>query len=284
MNKRPGRKIIQADMDAYNDQGVVCLRGMFDQDWVTRMRAAMTRYLESERGAHRRRVAQLPGEEAKFTINRFMSVYDPEFLAFRNDSPAAEIAATLMGVDQVRFWYDQLFVKDPGTGAPTQWHHDLPFWPFRGEHLASIWLALTPVTRQTSGLEYVAGSHRWNKFYCAVTPDEDAAFTDTDLEECPDFGERRDDPSLAFLPWDVEAGDCICHHPLTVHGAGGNVSLETRRMALSIRYLGDDVTWDRRPRVMGLPKWPDLENGAYPEDDELFPVIWRRNGSAPSSA
>ena len=189
---------------------------MFDQDWVTRMRATMTRYLESERGARRRRVAQLPGEEAKFTINTFMSVYDPEFLAFRNDSPAAEIAATLMGVDQVRFWYDQLFVKDPGTGAPTQWHHDLPFWPFRGEHLASIWLALTPVTKQTSGLEYVAGSHRWNKFYSAVTPDEDAAFTDPDLEECPDFGERRDDPSLAFLSWDVEAGDCICHHPLTV--------------------------------------------------------------------
>ncbi len=276
MNKRPGRAIEQADIDTYDDQGVVCLRGMFDAEWVARMGDAVAHYLENEAGHHRRRVAQIEGEDAVFTINSFMSVYESEFRAFRDDSPAAEIAATLMGVDRVRFWYDQMFVKDAGTGAPTQWHHDLPFWPFRGEHLVSIWVALTPVTRATSGLEYIAGSHKWDKFYCAVTPDEDGAFTDPDLEECPNFSERHDDPSLEFLSWDVEPGDCICHHPLAVHGAGGNASTDVRRMALSIRYLGDDVVWDRRPHVMTLPKWPDLEYGAYPADDDMFPVIWRR--------
>ena len=276
MNKRPGRAIEQADIDTYDDQGVVCLRGMFDADWVARMGDAVARYLDDEAGFHRRRVAQIEGEDAVFTINSFMSVYDAEFRAFRDDSPAAEIAATLMGVDRVRFWYDQMFVKDAGTGAPTQWHHDLPFWPFRGEHLLSIWVALTPVTRATSGLEYIAGSHKWGKFYCAVTPDEDGAFTDPDLEECPNFSQRHDDESLEFLSWDVEPGDCICHHPLAVHGAGGNASTDVRRMAVSIRYLGDDVVWDRRPHVMTLPKWPDLENGAYPADDDMFPVIWRR--------
>jgi len=275
MNKRPGQPITQADINAYDEHGVVCLRAMFDDEWVARMRAATTAYLESEVGAHRRRIAQIPGEDAIFTINSFMSVYDAEFLAFRNDSPGAEIAATLMGVDQVRFWYDQMFVKDAGTGAPTQWHHDLPFWPFRGADLVSIWVALTPVTKATSGLEYIAGSHKWGKFYCPVTPDEDAAFTDPDLEQCPDFSVRHDDPSLEFLSWDVAPGDCICHHPLAVHGAGGNASGSQRRMAISIRYLGRDVTWDRREHVMTLPEWPDLPNGAYPADDTLFPVVWR---------
>lgn len=275
MNKRPGQPITQADIDAYDEHGVVCLRAMFDDEWVARMRAATTAYLESEVGAHRRRIAQIPGEDAIFTINSFMSVYDSEFLAFRNDSPSAEIAATLMGVDQVRFWYDQMFVKDAGTGAPTQWHHDLPFWPFRGADLVSIWVALTPVTKATSGLEYIAGSHKWGKFYCPVTPDEDAAFADPDLEQCPDFSAQHDDPSLEFLSWDVAPGDCICHHPLAVHGAGGNASASQRRMAISIRYLGRDVTWDRREHVMTLPEWPDLPNGAYPADDTLFPVVWR---------
>ena len=275
MNKRPGQPITQADIDAYDEHGVVCLRAMFDDEWVARMRAATTAYLESEVGAHRRRIAQIPGEDAIFTINSFMSVYDSEFLAFRNDSPSAEIAATLMGVDQVRFWYDQMFVKDAGTGAPTQWHHDLPFWPFRGADLVSIWVALTPVTKATSGLEYIAGSHKWGKFYCPVTPDEDAAFADPDLEQCPDFSAQHDAPSLEFLSWDVAPGDCICHHPLAVHGAGGNASASQRRMAISIRYLGRDVTWDRREHVMTLPEWPDLPNGAYPADDTLFPVVWR---------
>lgn len=276
MDNRPGRPITQTDIDEYNEQGVVCLRQMFDSDWVHRMRTAVGCYIQDEKGAHRRRTAQTEGEDAVFTINSFMSVYEEEFRAFRDDSPAAEIAATLMEVDRVRFWYDQLFVKDPGTSAPTQWHHDLPFWPFQGNHLVSIWLALTPVTRETSGLEYIAGSHKWNKFYCPVTPDEDSAFTDPDLEACPNFSERYDDPELEFLSWDLEPGDCICHHPLAVHGAGGNKSADTRRMAISIRYLGDDVTWDPRPHVMKLPEWPDLENGAYPADDNVFPVIWQR--------
>jgi ectoine hydroxylase-related dioxygenase (phytanoyl-CoA dioxygenase family) len=280
MNRKPLREITPDDIRAYEDDGVVCLRQLFDGDWVTRMHQAVLRYMDSDVGAHRVREARLPGEDARFYINSFMSVYDPEFVAFRDHSPAAEIGATLMGVDEVRFWYDQMFVKDAGTGAPTQWHQDLPFWPFRGSHLVSIWLALTPATSETSGLQYVAGSHRWGKFYCPVTPDEDAAFTDPALEPCPDFSQRQDDPSLRFLSWDVEPGDCICHHPLAVHGAGGNASGTMQRAALSIRYLGEDVRWDKRPHVMTLPEWPDLPNGVYPSDDALFPVIWRRDAAA----
>ncbi len=276
MNRAPANAITEDDIRAYEDDGVVCLRQMFDREWVDRMREASLRYMESGVGDHRVREAKIPGESARFYINSFMSVYDREFLDFRNESPAAEIGATLMGVDRVRFWYDQMFVKDAGTSAPTQWHHDLPFWPFLGEHLVSIWVALTPATKRTGGLEYMAGSHKWGKFYCPVTPDEDAAFTDPDLEPCPNFTEHHDDPTLRFLSWDVEAGDCICHHPLAVHGAGGNAATDRNRMAISIRYLGEDVQWDPRPHVMTLPEWPDLPKGAYPDDDSLFPVIWER--------
>ena len=59
-----------------------------------------------------------------------MSRYNEEFMAFALKSPAAHIAAKMMRLDDVRFFYDQLFIKEPGTLAPTVWHHDLPFWPF----------------------------------------------------------------------------------------------------------------------------------------------------------
>ena len=279
MNKRPGQPITQADIDAYDEHGVVCLRAMFDDEWVARMRAATTAYLESEVGAHRRRIAQIPGEDAIFTINSFMSVYDSEFLAFRNDSPGAEIAATLMGVDQVRFWYDQMFVKDAGTGAPTQWHHDLPFWPFRGADLVSIWVALTPVTKATSGLEYIAGSHKWGKFYCPVTPDEDAP-SPTRTLQCPDFSARHDAPVSSSCPG---RGTRRLHLPPPARRPRRRrqrlCAISQRRMAISIRYLGPGtaLTWvHRREHVMTLPEWPDLPNGAYPADDTLFPVVWRR--------
>ena len=278
MNRQPARTITDADVSAYNDDGVVCLRQMFDSDWVERMGAASLSYMES--GVGRVRDVQKPGEQGRFYSNVFMCGQDSDFLAFRNESPAAEIGATLMGVDRVRFWYDQLFIKDAGTSAITHWHHDLPFWPFMGEHLVSIWVALTPVRKETSGLVYLAGSHKWGKFYRPVTPDEDPAFANPDLEPCPNFSDREDEPALRFLSWDMEPGDCVCHHPLAVHGAGGNKSSHRRRIGLSIRFLGDDVKWDPRPYTVKLPKEPAVPAGAYPADDDLFPVIWERGKEA----
>jgi ectoine hydroxylase-related dioxygenase (phytanoyl-CoA dioxygenase family) len=129
-------------------------------------------------------------------------------------------------------------------------------------------------------MEYIAGSHRWGKFYRPVTPDEDPAFANPDLEPCPNFSEREDDPELKFLSWDLQPGDCLCHHPLTVHGAGGNKSADQLRIGLSIRFLGDDVQWDPRPYTVKLPMEPDVAKGAYPADDKLFPVIWQRGDAA----
>lgn len=275
MNRQPLRPITEEEIQAYEHDGVVCLRGLFDQDWVRRMHDASINMMESGKG--RVRAVRKDGEEGQFYGNVFMCAIDPDFMAYRNESPAAEVCATLMRVDEVRFYYDQLFIKDAGTSAPTQWHHDLPFWPFRGTHIASLWLALTPATTETSGLEYLAGSHKWGKFYRATTPDEDPAFMDMSLEPCPNFYERRNDPSLKFLSWDMEPGDCLVHHPLTVHGAGGNKSSTRRRVGLSLRYMGRDVQWDPRPHTVKIPVPVKVPAGAYPADDDVFPVIWRRN-------
>ena len=274
MNRSPLRPITEDEIRTYEEDGVVCLRGLFDDDWIKRMHDASVTHMET--GAGRTRVVDRPDETGKFYSTVFMCGYDPEFQAFRDDSPAAEIGATLMRCDRARFWYDQLFIKEPTTVAPTQWHHDLPYWPFMGEHLVSIWVALTPATTESSGLQYVKGSHKWGKFYRAVTPDEDPAFTDPDLEPCPNFTEQADDPEITLLEWDLEPGDCVCHHPLAVHGAGPNKSSTQRRIGLSIRFFGDDVRYDPRPFTVKLPVEPDCAPGAYPADDKLFPVIWER--------
>jgi ectoine hydroxylase-related dioxygenase (phytanoyl-CoA dioxygenase family) len=283
MNRKPGRKLTEDDIRRYEEDGVVCLRGMFDPEWVERMHDASVRFMDSGKG--RVRIVKRPDETGKFYSNVFMCASDPDFMAFRNESPAAEIAATLMRVDTVRFWYDQLFIKEPATKAPTQWHHDLPYWPFRGTHLISLWVAFTPVDKESSGVEYIAGSHKWGKFYQAVTPDEDPNFTDPTLEPCPNFdnAEYRKDPKLRYLSWSLQPGDVVCHHPLTVHGAGGNKSASQRRIGLSIRFLGDDVQWDPREKVVKIPVQPKVKPGEYPADDAIFPVIWQK-GREPAMA
>ena len=53
MNKTPGNKITKDDIRAYDEDGVVCLRQMFDREWVDRMHDASLRYIESGVGDHR---------------------------------------------------------------------------------------------------------------------------------------------------------------------------------------------------------------------------------------
>jgi ectoine hydroxylase-related dioxygenase (phytanoyl-CoA dioxygenase family) len=273
MNTTLLRAITAEEIAAYQRDGVVCLKGMFDADWCARMYDASVAFMVGG-GGRNREVRPADGSKRMFQ-SVWMSDINDDFRAFREASAAPEIAATLMQVDEVRFFYDQLFIKEPGSTAPTPWHNDLPFWPFRGSHLISLWTAFTPVKREWSGVEYVAGSHRWNKFFRAITPDRDPHFENPALEVCPDYGASTH-AGLQRLSWDMQPGDVLVHHPLTVHGAGGNQNQSQRRVGLSVRYFGRDVQWDPRPHTMRLPRTPQVAPGEYPGDDAAFPLMWNR--------
>jgi ectoine hydroxylase-related dioxygenase (phytanoyl-CoA dioxygenase family) len=274
---RPANAIRAEDIEHFQRDGVVCLRGMFDEQWCRMLHDAALEMMAS--GVGRVREPKLGAGEGRFYSNAYMSDNDERFRLLRDASPAPEIAATMMRADSVRFFYDQLFIKAPGTNAPTPWHNDLPFWPFQGADLISIWIALTPVSKGTSGVQYVAGSHRWNKMFRAVTPDYDPRFMDERLEVCPDYGSPENTADVRLVSWDMAPGDVLCHHPLTVHGAAGNQSATQARIGLSIRYLGSDVRWDPRPHTMTLRRDPGVAPGSFPADDVALPLVWdRRRG------
>ena len=62
-------------------------------------------------------------------------------------------------MDAVRIYLDQALVKEP-YGSPTQYHVDLPWWPFDSPHACTIWIALDDSTRENGCLYFVPGSHR----------------------------------------------------------------------------------------------------------------------------
>jgi ectoine hydroxylase-related dioxygenase (phytanoyl-CoA dioxygenase family) len=275
MNKHPLRPVTQQDIARFKEDGAICVRQVFDRDWIDRMGPAVDRLLASP--GKRAREATKAGDPGRFHMNVFMWRWDSDFRDFALDSPLPELGATLLEADRVSLFYDQAFIKEPGTREVTQWHQDLPFWPALGNDIISLWVALTPVTLEGSGVEYVAGSHKWGKFYQAITPDKDSKFVNEALEPCPDFSQRKGDPQYQFLSWDCEPGDVICHHPLTIHGAGAN-PLSTRRAAISVRYAGRDAHWDPRPNVMKIEGEPEAKLG--PGDplvlDGVFPITWER--------
>lgn len=275
MNKHPLCPVTPEDVVRFHEDGAICMRKVFDAEWCGRMNAAVERLLSNP--GKRAREATKGGDAGRFHMNAFMWRWDPDFRDFALNSPLPELAAHLLDTNSVSLFYDQAFIKEPGTTAVTDWHQDLPFWPAKGNDIISLWVALTPVTVESSGVEYVAGSHKWGKFYRAVTPDKDARFSSTEYEECPNFSQLKGDSKYRFLSWSCDAGDVICHHPLTVHGATGNAS-PNRRAAISVRYAGRDAHWDPRPSVMKIEGEPEtkLQAGDPLVLDGVFPIAWRR--------
>jgi ectoine hydroxylase-related dioxygenase (phytanoyl-CoA dioxygenase family) len=268
--------ITEDQIHQFEEDGAICIRGQFDDEWCAHMLEVSENNMKERSG--RQREVNNPDDPGYFYVSSFMSKENKEFENYVLTSPAAEIAARLMRLDEVRFFYDQLFIKEPGTLAPTQWHNDIPFWPFAGNNIASVWMALTPVTMATSGLVYVKGSHKWNKLYQAITPDEDPAYIDEKMERCPDFHHEFENPDYEFLSWDMAPGDVIVHHPLAVHGTGKNASTTQRRVALSCRFYGGDAVW-MQERKTGFTVQGAVESGAtsgkMPTDDKVFPICWQ---------
>src|SRR3989337_2988221 len=86
-----------------------------------------------------------PGGAGRFFGDLELAERLASFRRFALESPAAELAGRVMGTTCVRFFYDQLLVKEPGTRERTPWHQDQPYWAVSGFQVASLWLPLDPV-------------------------------------------------------------------------------------------------------------------------------------------
>jgi len=265
--------VTEADVAAYERDGVVCLRGAFDAVWVGILCEAVERDLLKP-GPHATNFAE-GSTSGRFFGDMFMWRRDNDFRLAALTSPAAEIAAALMRSEKVDFFYDQLFVKEPGTAHPTPWHQDQPYWPVTGRQITSVWIALDDIDQSNGAVEFIAGSHRWGINY-RPTPfrkDHEAKFTSSDLVQIPDIdADRR---QYDIRSWTMEPGDCLVFHAMIVHGAPGNDTPGARRRGLSLRYTGDDARYDPRPGTFQFPYAPDLAPGA-PMTCDLFPRVWPR--------
>ncbi len=265
---------LQAQLDTltvdYQRDGAVCVRQAFSPEWL----AVLTRGVEANMAS--------PGPMARdYTADgapgRFFGDYCnwqriPEYRDFLFHSPAAFIAGRLMAASKVNLFHEHVLVKEPGTLNPTPWHHDQPYWTVDGSQVCSIWLSLDPVPRQAA-VQFVAGSHRWGRWFRPVKFVDSTAHAAPEFEPMPNIDANADQYSL--LGWDLEPGDCVVFHGLTLHGAAG-VPLLNRRRAISSRWTGDDATFVLRKGIMSPP--PPAEGGPQPGsamDCALFPVVWR---------
>ena len=201
MNRHPIRPVTEDEIETYARDGIVCLRQVFDPEWVAFLREQVAADMAAPSEMHKNVDAK--DGTGHFFYATFVSHHLPGVMRAVTDGPGAEAAGRVMGADKTNLIFDQLLVKEPGTSTETVWHHDLPYWPVAGEQIATLWLALDPVTAETGAVEYLKGSLRWGQKFLAISFNPEEKYTE-DLPEVPDIEAERDRHDI--VSFDLEPG------------------------------------------------------------------------------
>ena len=261
-----------ATIERFQRDGAVCIRGLFRPAEMALLRDAIDENL-----AHlspRAKIASGAGDPGRF-VEDFCNWQDNAgYRRFIHESAVAETAGRLMRSSTVRLYHDHMLTKEPGTRQRTPWHQDQPYYNVEGRQNASFWIPVDSVSREST-LEFVAGSHLGPWRMPRTFLDAQARwFPEGTLADLPNI--EADRGAFPILGWQLEPGDAVCFHMLTLHGAPG-VAGPHRRRVFSVRFLGDDMThaprrWRTSPEFPGLSE--ELPEGS-PMIHPLFPELWR---------
>jgi ectoine hydroxylase-related dioxygenase (phytanoyl-CoA dioxygenase family) len=259
--------VTERDIADFRRDGTVCLRGVF-REQVDAIACGIERNMrepgpyaaESVRG----------GEAGSFFDDYCNWQRIAEFRELVERSPAAEVAAHIMGSQTAQFFHEHVLVKEPGTQKATPWHQDAPYYFVDGAQTVSFWIPIDPVREAT--LRLIAGSHRWDPMILPVRWFDDSAFYASagDYRPVPDPDRE---PDLRVLEWAMEPGDAVLFDFRTAHGARGNPT-SNRRRVLSLRWVGDDARYAQRLGRTSPPYPGHNMTAGQRLRTDWFPVIY----------
>ncbi len=264
MNRSLPRPITEEEIETYQRDGLVCLRGMFDSAWIERLRQAADAAPEGYGDAI------------------YMWVHDEALRELAFDSPVGEIAATLMRSKTCGLLMDIFFIKKPGTSHFTPWHHDQPYYRTQGTQLCGMWIGLDDTTLENGGMKWIRGSHKWGKMFEPNPFDGSPSYPDLNpgRERVPDIENNRGDYDIVHF--DTAPGDCIVDQSLVLHAGGPNPTDRPRR-AITYALYGDNARYADLPPTRGVEDSRDfgLKDGEpFPADHEYVPRIWPKRPRA----
>ncbi|HTL22262.1 MAG TPA: phytanoyl-CoA dioxygenase family protein [Steroidobacteraceae bacterium] len=264
--------VTTAQVAAYQADGAVVLRQLLTPEELEILQAGIEENLAHP--SPRAKVASERDDPGWFIEDFCCWQQNAHYRRVIFQSALARAGAALMRSRSARLYHDHMLTKEPGTRQRTPWHQDQPYYNISGRQNCSFWIPVDPVSREST-LEFVAASHLGPWLMPRSFRDAQARwFPEGSLADLPDVDSNRE--AFRILGWQLEPGDAVCFHMLTLHAAGG-VGSGRRRRVFSVRLLGDDIRhaprrWPTSPEFSGLDA--ELPAGA-PMEHALFPVLWQ---------
>lgn len=124
------------------------------------------------------------------------------------------------------------FIKEPHDRSFISWHQDATYWGLSSTNITTVWLALSPSTKESGCVKFVPGTHL-SQVEHKDTRDERNLLS-RGQEVAVEVDEK--DAVHAIL----KPGQASMHHVLLFHGSETNDS-DDRRIGFAIRYTTPDV-------------------------------------------
>ena len=280
----------------YENDGIVHLPGAFAGHWTHELLAAIDRVIAKSLDPSYRREADFAlapqnpltvssgsgGVEVGGMMALNVVAHDPVFAQWIWRSPAAQMVGELTGSRFVRYWQDAVFIKRGGGDDGTPWHNDYCTWPFAGEQLPILWVALSDIGADDAPLVTVRGSHKDPWRYYSPMSRPGLPVTEQ-YHAWDELMAKATAPDAPRDVWCMAAGDALLLHSKLIHSSLARRSAAAgRRVSFSTRWLGEDAIWapdDYTFAIERLLRDPLMKPGS-PPPETLFPIVW----SSPKSS
>lgn len=180
------------------------------------------------------------------------------------------VASELISTHPLRFYDDQLFVKEGGALDRAAFHQDISYFHLEGTRGCVLWIPLEPARRGGGAIGYVPGSHKWGKVFNPNIFMSQMPFPGCAGESLPDIEGHEAEYGVRYL--EADPGDVLVHHFLTVHGSEGNTG-SSPRSAFSLRYIDADLRYKHRPGAPLQPLHLQTSKDGDKLDDSIHPLV-----------
>jgi ectoine hydroxylase-related dioxygenase (phytanoyl-CoA dioxygenase family) len=144
-----------------------------------------------------------------------------------HDARVLDAVEDVLGPD-ILCWASSFIVKNADDGRYVAWHQDATYWGLSAPEAVTVWIALTPSTKENGCVRFLPGTHR------SPRPHVDTRDPKNLLGRRESVAERIDDANA--LDAELEPGEASLHDALILHGSNANRT-SGRRIGFSLRYI-----------------------------------------------
>jgi len=194
-------EVTAEDIATLERDGVVHIKGVFDDEWVNYLRKATAYQVDNPH------FWAFAGTASKLYdyIQRNVWQTNRSFAEFYYHSAMGHVLSQCGRTDEIRLSTDLLMVN-PNKGF--KWHQDNQNGPITWEEGLRFWITMDETPKDYGAPVYLKGSHG-NK--CV---DDNAVFVDIEMNGLEDYKDK-------MLEFRTMPGDMLIWHPKTVHKVDG---------------------------------------------------------------